>query len=66
MPPTDKFLISYSKHTREASSVELNTMGGGTILVAELQCSALDLLGRRLDVKKVMLSSASRSGEFVS
>ena len=40
-------------------------MGGATILVAELRSLALVLLGRRLDVKNIMMSSASRSGEFV-
>ena len=41
-------------------------MGGATILVAELRHLALVLLGRRLDVKNIMMSSASRSGESVS
>ena len=46
--------------------MESNTIGGATILVAELRRLALVLLGRRLDVKNIMMSSASRSGEFVS
>ena len=41
-------------------------MGGATVLVAELWHLALVLLGRRLDVKNIKMSSASRSGEFVS
>ena len=41
-------------------------MGEATILVAELRRLALVLLGRRLDVRNVMMSSASRSGVFVS
>ena len=41
-------------------------MGGATILVAELWHLALVPLGRRLDVRKVKMSSASRSGVFVS
>ena len=40
-------------------------MGGATVLVAERRL-ALVLLSRRLDVKNIMMSSASRSGEFVS
>ena len=34
-------------------------------MVAELWRLALVLLGRRLDVKNIIMSSASRSGEFV-
>ena len=41
-------------------------MGRATILVAELRHLALVLLGRRLDVREVMMSSASRSGVLVS
>jgi len=51
--PGERFLIFYSEHTRQASSVESNTMGGATVLVAELRHLALVLLGRRLDIKNI-------------
>ena len=41
-------------------------MGEVAVLVAELWCLALVLLSRRLDVKNIEMSLASRSGVFVS
>ena len=41
--------------------MESNTIGGATVLVAELRRLTLVLLSRRLDVKNIMMSSASRS-----